>query len=379
MTEVDEQGFVRDIKVTVDAISQENKSLREKIKEIIELPYSVQDVIDIENYVNSVTNGQVDVGDEIYQLAIINEQLNGFDVVFKSKLEERHKELVEALMNRMEGVFKMYDVNEVENVQTASPVVEQPVVQTPQLTEINPETPVEEVTVDQPVATLDAPDMFTPVVDPAAYAEPTVSQTEVATDVPPVYVGPESPLADLTAEVVTKPVAEVQPEVTDSVPSFQEDNNEFKGLQLLVGKEDVKEIDNGTPSFQDFLNNTDFSNLEQQYAIPEAEEEQAKEEKVEESQELQNFDDFVKALPEEPAQEANEEYEVPEETTEPVAEDSDEDEKVREISERYDTLKVLSINVYKNQKRLERLVEEQQQVQAEIDNDQEKIASLRAA
>ena len=53
MIEVDEQGFVRDIKAAIDAINQENKSLREKVKEIIELPYGTQHEVEIENYINS--------------------------------------------------------------------------------------------------------------------------------------------------------------------------------------------------------------------------------------------------------------------------------------------------------------------------------------
>jgi serine/threonine-protein kinase len=62
MTERDEQGFVKDIKVAIDAISKENKSSKEKVRELIELPFSVEDVLDVVNFVNQETSEEVDSG-----------------------------------------------------------------------------------------------------------------------------------------------------------------------------------------------------------------------------------------------------------------------------------------------------------------------------
>ena len=215
MTERDEQGFVKDIKVAISEIGNENKSSKEKVQELIELPFKVEDVLDVVNFVNQETSEEVDVRDELYNLAILNEQLVGFDDMFKSKLEERHKVLVEALMNRMEGVFKMYDVNEIENVQPVIPTVDQPVeVQTPQLEVINPEVPVAEVPASEPVATLDAPEMFTPMANPSTFTEPPVYG-----EVPTMDVAPVAPVVENTLEGLTAPV-EAQPQ--NEVPSFED-------------------------------------------------------------------------------------------------------------------------------------------------------------
>ena len=369
MTERDEQGFVKDIKVAINAISNENKSSKEKVKELIELPFSVEDVLDVVNFVNQETNEEVDVRDELYNLAILNEQLVSFDDMFKSKLEERHKELVEALMNRMEGVFKMYDVNEIENVQPVIPTVDQPVeVQTPQLEVINPEVPVAEVPVSEPVATLDAPEMFTPMANPSTFTEPPVYGEVSTMEVPPVV---ENTLEGLTAPVEAQPQSEV--------PSFQD----FINSQEFGTQEPVQEVNSDVPSFQDFINNTDFSDINASLLPPEDNT------PVEEPVEEQQFDDFVKEMPVEQVSETYEEpvsepvaEEVPEETAEetyeePVSEDMD--AKVREISERYDNLKRLEIRVYKNTKELDELEAKRAQIQKEIDDDQEEINSLKLA
>ena len=372
MIEVDEQGFVRDIKAAIDAINQENKSLREKVKEIIELPYGTQHEVEIENYINSFTNGQVDVREELYNIAMANEIFNSFGVKNESAQEKRHKELVEALMNRMEGVFKMYDVNEIENVQPVIPTVDQPVeVQTPQLEVINPEVPVAEVPASEPVATLDAPEMFTPMANPSTFTEPPVYG-----EVPTMDVAPVAPVVENTLEGLTAPV-EAQPQ--SEVPSFQD----FINSQEFGTQEPVQEVNSDVPSFQDFINNTDFSDINASLLPPEDNT------PVEEPVAEQQFDDFVKEMPVEQVTETYEEpvsepvaEEVPEETAEetyeePVSEDMD--AKVREISERYDNLKRLEIRVYKNTKELDELEAKRAQIQKEIDDDQEEINSLKLA
>ena len=217
MTERDEQGFVKDIKVAISEIGNENKSSKEKVQELIELPFKVEDVLDVVNFVNQETSEEVDVRDELYNLAILNEQLVGFDDMFKSKLEERHKVLVEALMNRMEGVFKMYD----ENVNVPkNPEMERPVeVQTPQLSEFNPEASVEQV------ATLDNPEVVVPTVDPMAFAAPT-GYGEV-----PEMIATEASVIPETSEVESyaAPVEEV---------TVNEEEKEQEPVQTVETSED---------------------------------------------------------------------------------------------------------------------------------------------
>ena len=216
MTERDEQGFVKDIDAVINTMEGEEKSVPEKVYEILNLPFSVEDVLKVENFVIKETNSNVDIRDDLYKLAILNEQLNGFDDMFKSKLEERHNEkvneIVEALNVRMEGVNNMYDEN-LENVQAVSPTVEQPVeTPTPQLNVINPEAPVEtmEVGVAQPIATFEA----APVVDPTQYAAPTTYGEIPAME--PAF-SPDLTVPTMEAPVMEAPVMEAPVEVAPVV------------------------------------------------------------------------------------------------------------------------------------------------------------------
>ena len=394
MTERDEQGFVKDIKAAIDAISNENKTSKEKVRELIELPFSVEDVIDVVNFVNQETSEEVDVRDELYNLAILNEQLNGFDEMFKSKLEERHNDLVEALMNRMEGVFKMYDVNENENVLGVDPTLEQPVeVQTPQLDELSPENLAEpmEVVAGEPIATVDAPEMVAPTVDPTLFAEPT-AYGEVPEMVMPT-IEPVMPEASVEAP---------------TVPSFEEfiNANEF---EAPVEEEPVAEVAPTAPSFEEFINNNEFEMPAEEPVMEAPVEEPAVEENA-----VPSFADFINNMPETtyeepameippmevpveepvaeetPAQEAYEEpaivmptFEAPVEE-EPVAEEApveentDEDEAVLDIINKYDTLKELNIKVYNDQKQLKELENRVEELKTEISNNQDKIKNLAA-
>lgn len=373
MTERDEQGFVKDIKVAIDAISNENKSSKEKVKELIELPFSVEDVLDVVNFVNQETSEEVDVRDELYNLAILNEQLVSFDDMFKSKLEERHKELVEALMNRMEGVFKMYD----ENVKVPmNPEMEQPVeVQTPQLSEFNPEAPVVEpmeVGVVKPIATVETQEVA-PAVDASAYIEPSVygeMPQEVATPVAEAvneYAAPveAAPVYDsvAVASEYAAPTDEVSPVQEEQA---QDDYNDFMALLNSLPadfyQEPEKEVEDAKEEEAPV----------EAYAEPEAQVEETTEEDYSEPTNVIKL----------PVAEASEEVA-------PVAEVEEEDEEVREIIDRYDRLKVLNINVHNNKKRLAQLREEaarvEQQyreetarVEQEIESANEEIQRLAA-
>ena len=360
MTERDEQGFVKDIKVAISEIGNENKSSKEKVQELIELPFKVEDVLDVVNFVNQETSEEVDVRDELYNLAILNEQLVGFDDMFKSKLEERHKVLVEALMNRMEGVFKMYD----ENVNVPkNPEMERPVeVQTPQLSEFNPEASVEQV------ATLDNPEVVVPTVDPMAFAAPT-GYGEV-----PEMVATEAPVIPETSEVESyaAPVEEV---------TVNEEEKEQEPAQTVETSED---------DFMKLLNSlpADFYQ-EPEEAQPVAEEvadapaEEVAEAPVEtytepeETTEVNPFDAVSYTEPEQTVEEAvQEETAVAEE--EPVEAEAEEDEEVRKIINLYDRLKSLKINVHNNQKKLAKLQQQAAEVESQIAKDNEEINSLAA-
>ena len=360
MTERDEQGFVKDIKVAISEIGNENKSSKEKVQELIELPFKVEDVLDVVNFVNQETSEEVDVRDELYNLAILNEQLVGFDDMFKSKLEERHKVLVEALMNRMEGVFKMYD----ENVNVPkNPEMERPVeVQTPQLSEFNPEASVEQV------ATLDNPEVVVPTVDPMAFAAPT-GYGEV-----PEMVATEASIIPETSEVESyaAPVEEV---------TVNEEEKEQEPAQTVETSED---------DFMKLLNSlpADFYQ-EPEEAQPVAEEvadapaEEVAETPVEtyteseETTEVNPFDAVSYTEPEQTVEESVQE-EAPVAEEEPVEAEAEEDEEVRKIINLYDRLKSLKINVHNNQKKLAKLQQQAAEVESQIAKDNEEINSLAA-
>ena len=411
MTERDGQGFVKDIDTVINTIEGEEKSIPEKVIEILNLPFSVEDVLKVENFVIKETNSNVDIRDDLYKLAILNEQLNGFDDMFKSKLEERHNEkvneIVEALNIRMEGVNNMYDENLV-NVQAVNPTVEQPVeVPTPQLDVINPEAPVEtmEVGVAEPIATFEA----APVVDPTQFAAPTsygeipamepafspdltVPTVETPVMETPVVEAPVAfaePVIEPAAPVVEAPV-EIAPEAPVMEAPVEEpvveatDANDFTDF---INNGDFTQVEPVAPveedtAFQDFLNNGTFAMPEDNMVTPE---------------ETNEFEDFINNLPtdayvEPEANEAPETPEVevaPEEEVNEVADvvpeepvdnekDDEEDEEVRNIINRYDRLKELEINVHNNQKRLAQLKDEAERVQNDIDNDQEEIKKLVA-
>ena len=385
MTERDEQGFVKDIKAAIDAISNENKTSKEKVRELIELPFSVEDVVDVVNFVNQETSEEVDVRDELYNLAILNEQLNGFDEMFKSKLEERHNDLVEALMNRMEGVFKMYDVNENENVLGVDPTLEQPVdVQTPQLDELNPENLAEpmEVVAGEPIASVDAPEMVAPTVDPTLFAEPNaygeVPEMEVPTIEPvmpeaSVEVAPAVPsfeefinANEFEVPAEEKPVAEVE---VPTAPSFEEfiNANEFEMPAEEPVAEEAPVEENAVPSFADFINNMPDVQYEEPTAYGEIPPMEIPETPVMEVPAVEAYEEPVMEAPVEVAP-----------VVEPTVEVTDEDDEVKKISERFEKLKVLNIKVYNDQKQLTELENKIEELKTEISNNQEEIKKLAA-
>ena len=366
MTERDEQGFVKDIKVAISEIGNENKSSKEKVQELIELPFKVEDVLDVVNFVNQETSEEVDVRDELYNLAILNEQLVGFDDMFKSKLEERHKVLVEALMNRMEGVFKMYD----ENVNVPkNPEMERPVeVQTPQLSEFNPEASVEQV------ATLDNPEVVVPTVDPMAFAAPT-GYGEV-----PEMVATEASIIPETSEVESyaAPVEEV---------TVNEEEKEQEPAQTVeTSEDDFMKLLNSLPA--DFYQEPEEAQPVAEEAADAPAEEVAEtpvetytqpEAVQEETTEVNPFDAVSYTEPEQSVEDTvQEETSVAEEEPVEAEAEAEEDEEVRKIINLYDRLKSLKINVHNNQKKLAKLQQQAAEVESQIAKDNEEINSLAA-
>ena len=390
MTERDEQGFVKDIDTVINTIELEEKSVPEKVYEILNLPFSVEDVLKVENFVIKETNSNVDIRDDLYKLAILNEQLNGFDDMFKSKLEERHNEkvneIVEALNVRMEGVRNMYDENLV-NVQPVIPAVEQPVVTpTPQLTAINPETPIE--TVEVGVAQPFAPVAEAPVVDPTQFAAPTsygeipamepafspdltVPTVEtpvvenVAVPAPEMYQAPVIEEPVMVAPVAETPVMEVPAPVA---PVVETPVMEVPAPVAPVVETPAEEYED--TAFVDFLNSHDFD-LPEDNIAPE--------------EENNDFINFINNLPADAYVEPEKKEEVVEEVNDEVAEEpvvteknDEEDEEVREIINHFDRLKELKIKIHKNEVRLAELNREVELVEKNLNNDQEEYKRLVA-
>ena len=398
MTERDEQGFVKDIDAVINTIELEEKSVPEKVYEILNLPFSVEDVLKVENFVIKETNSNVDIRDDLYKLAILNEQLNGFDDMFKSKLEERHNEkvneIVEALNVRMEGVNNMYDEN-LENVQPVIPAVEQPVVTpTPQLTAINPETPIEtvEVGVAQPIT----PVAETPVVDPTQFAAPTsygeipamepafspdLTVPTVAAPAPEMYQAPViepvmAPVAEvpvMEAPVAVAPVAEtpVMEAPVEVAPVAETPVMEAPVEVAPVAEAPVidtpievapvvavptEEYDD--TAFVDFLNSHDFD-------LPEDD--------IAPAEEDSDFINFINNLPADAYVEPEKKEEVVD-----ANKDDEEDEEVREIINHFDRLKELKIKIHKNEARLAELNREVELVEKDLNNDQEEYKRLVA-
>ncbi len=370
MTERDEQGFVKDINVAINDISNENKTPKEKIKDLIELPFTDEQVPEVVEFIKQNVADEVDFRDIqelVYPIALNNLKYEDFDEMFRSKLEERHKELVEALMNRLEGVFKMYDEN-LENVTTVNPVVEQPVdVQAPQLDVVNPEPPVEamEVGVQEPIATFEAPVMADPtayvdptaygevpamepaafnpemavptmepaMVDPTAYAEPVVEAPVMAEPVAeiPAMEEPvmEVPVAEPVAvepavevpavePVAVEPAVEVPVEepVVEAVetPEVNDFENFINGLTEVTGYEEpVQEPE--VNDFEEFVNNMPETDYEEPVQEPE----------------VNDFEDFVNNLPETDYEEPVPEMATENELTEEDKEDNFESPEPQEL------------------------------------------------
>ena len=364
MTERDEQGFVKDIKVAISEIGNENKSSKEKVQELIELPFKVEDVLDVVNFVNQETSEEVDVRDELYNLAILNEQLVGFDDMFKSKLEERHKVLVEALMNRMEGVFKMYD----ENVNVPkNPEMERPVeVQTPQLSEFNPEASVEQV------ATLDNPEVVVPTVDPMAFAAqtgygeiPEMGATEAS-------VIPETSEVESYAAPVEEVTVNEEEKEQEPAQTVETSEDDFMKLLNSLPADFYQEPEETQPVAEEVADAPTEEVAEtpvETYTEPEAVQE--------ETTEVNPFDAVSYTEPEQTVEESVQE-EAPVAEEEPVEAEAEEDEEVRKIINLYDRLKSLKINVHNNQKKLAKLQQQAAEVESQIAKDNEEINSLAA-
>ena len=330
MTERNEQGFVRDINQAIEEIKQYNQSSKEKIRALINLPFDFNDVPSINNFINEETIQAVECIDELNNIAILNEQILEFDETLKSKFEERHNELVEALMNRLEGVFKMYNNENLnQNVQPTYPAVGQPVeVQTPQVEEFNPVTPVESYAAPAVEA---VPQTYG--VAPETFAEPTVQEpvAEVpAMEMPAVELPTmEAPVAEFTA--VDAPVEElpqaeegfVGPELTDELFS-----DEAKALAGII--------------------------------VP----------TVEELPESADLNDEVEA-PEVPAEEEKEEVEE-----KPVDED-EEDEEIRRIREHHREMEEVEVRMWKNKKTLEEKRLEIANLEQGLAADEEELERLR--
>ena len=96
-----------DISSSIADLSQQNISSEEKIRKLLNLNFSASDVPKIKEFINEWTTQAIECNDELYNIAILNDQIKGFGT--SDVIDKRHNELIEALMSRMEGVFKMYE------------------------------------------------------------------------------------------------------------------------------------------------------------------------------------------------------------------------------------------------------------------------------
>jgi len=402
MTERNEQGFVRDINQAIEEIKQYNQSSKEKVRALISLPFDFNDVPPINNFINGETTQPVECIDELNNIAILNEQILEFDETLKSKFEERHDELVEALMNRLEGVFKMYNNENLDqNVQQPYPVVGQPIdVQTPQVEEFSPVTPVEsyavpaveqvptygvtpeafaEPTLQEPVAvpqmgmpTVDVPTMETPVVPEQVSDVPQMDMPVV--DVPTMETSSGVPeqvvdVPEVGAPVAEEPVAEVpQMEMpTVELPQINvpavDQPVDFNPVEAPV--EELPQAEEGFvgPELTDELFSDEAKSLAGIIVPTE-----------EELPESANLNDEVEAS-EVPNGETTEE--TKDEEKEKSAEEENEDAVVQELKKRYERLLQLEIDAHNNQVLLDKLRSQIKEIEDQIASDQEEISSLK--
>ena len=104
-----EQEITNIIKQNIDDIDSMNLSSLDKVKRVLELAFSIDDVPYVIEYVNKMTDNKVDCNDDIYQIANLNEQIKLFADDLKPESQNSHDAIVANLMARMEGVFNMIE------------------------------------------------------------------------------------------------------------------------------------------------------------------------------------------------------------------------------------------------------------------------------
>ena len=382
MNERNEQGFVKDISLAIEEVNKLNISSEEKVKTIIELPFDIEDISKIDEYINQLATRKVDCND-LWDIAILNQQIKDeSDEALKSHFVKRHDEKIEALMNEMEGVLKMYNEEDL-NVQPENPTVELPnEVQTPQIEEFNPTAPqVEEyATPEITVPTEEVPEVteLTEPVEEVAEVEGVMPEiTDPVDYIEPANVeAPEEPVVEAEVPEVAEPFevpefAAVE-EYTADVPQEVNEAEEMPVIpEFEVPEEPVAEVE--TPEVEapveipEFPNEPTYAPFENQVAeeVPVGEPFEVPEEPVAEVE----TPEIETPVQEVPADFAGVDNTKPEE--------DEMDDAVREIADRYEQMKNLEIRLYNNQKKHNELAEQIKELETEIDNDQMKIEELR--
>ena len=269
-------------------------------------------------------------------------------------------------MNRMEGVFKMYD----ENVNVPkNPEMERPVeVQTPQLSEFNPEASVEQV------ATLDNPEVVVPTVDPMAFAAPTGYGEVPEMGATEAQVIPETSEVESYAAPVEEVTVNEEEKEQEPVQTVETSEDDFMKLLNSLPADFYQEPEEAQPVAEEAADAPAEEVAEtpvETYTQPEAVQEET-------TEEVNPFDAVSYAEPEQSVEETVQE-EAPVAEEEPVeVEEEDEDEEVRNIINLYDRLKELKINVHNNQKHLAKLQQEAAQIEQRIADDNAEINRLAA-
>ena len=373
-----------DISSSIADLSQENISSEEKIRKLLNLNFSASDVPKIKEFINEWTTQAIECNDELYNIAILNDQIKGFGT--SDVIDKRHNELVEALMSRMEGVFKMY-----ENVDLNSQVNQIG----GQVEEYNP--PVAAVALPN-AASMQYTDPMHGLVA-ADVKEPQIAVSSTNFNPGEVYADPSAVMgASAQAAAPVMPVAEAMPTLQDLMGMGKE--------PVIVSREaaapvmPVAEATTGDQAVKEVIDVKDGA----LNAAKEAPAEEAAVNELSPEQEAAVFGDTTaeetKEVEEVPAGETftvpevsnlhevevaeeqdGQEVEVPtdgahDEPTE-ATDDDDLDEAIRHIREHHDQMEEIEIRILRNEKKLAEYEAMAADIRQGLDADKEELERLR--
>ena len=349
-----------DISSSIADLSQENISSEEKIRKLLNLNFSASDVPKIKEFINEWTTQAIECNDELYNIAILNDQIKGFGT--SDVIDKRHNELVEALMSRMEGVFKMY-----ENVDLNSQVNQIG----GQVEEYNP--PVAAVALPN-AASMQYTDPMHGLVA-ADVKEPQIAVSSTNFNPGEVYADPSAVMgASAQAAAPVMPVAEAMPTLQDLMGMEKE--------PVIVSREAAAPVMSVAEAPAEEAAVNELSPEQEAAVFGDTTAEETKE--VEEVPVGETFTvPEVSNLHEvEVAEEQDgQEVEVPtdgahDEPTE-ATDDDDLDEAIRHIREHHDQMEEIEIRILRNEKKLAEYEAMAADIRQGLDADKEELERLR--